>query len=79
MVKQHVWYCESVKNHLHAFCLLRSPYKTSIKKKVIELSEGHGFLEWTLIKLTPEKANEFFQHQFNCDELYVGEKPQTVH
>ena len=68
-----VWsfYCESKKDNLHAFCLLRSPYKRSVQYKIQELSDGHGFLEWSYIKMTPEQEKEFLENSYEFDTLYV--------
>ena len=72
----HTWYCQSQKNNLHAFCLLRSPYKTSVKKKIMELSDGHGFLKWEIGKLNDKQIKEFEENNFDYDTLYEGETIQ---
>ena len=71
MAKQWNWYCDSTKGNLHAFCLLRSPYKTSIKKKVIELTEGHGFLQWSIGKIDDDTLKQMTEANFEFDTLYV--------
>ena len=79
MPKTNLWYCESTKNNLHAFCLLRSPYKKSVEKKIQELASGHGFMSWTLMKIDEATATEFAKNNIEFDSLYVGEKkPETV-
>ena len=79
MAKVNSWYCESVKNNLHAFCLLRSPYKKSVQNKIKQLADGHGFLSWTIMKIDEATVAEFAKNNIEYDSLYVGEKkPETV-
>jgi hypothetical protein len=81
MPKTHSWYCESKTpdERLHAFCLLRSPYKRSVQYKIQELSDGHGFLNWELMKIDAKTEAEFLENNLEYDTLYVGEnKRETV-
>lgn len=79
MARTHTWYCESTVNHLHAFCLLRSPYKKSVQYKIQELSYGHGYLNWSLMKIDAKLEKEFLDNGIEFDTLYEGEKkPETV-
>lgn len=76
MATVHTFYCQSTNNKFHAFCLLRSPFRKSIEKKIQELADGHGFLNWEIMKIDEKTEAEFIENNMDFDTLYVGEKKE---
>jgi len=79
MPKTHSWYCESILNEnrdTHAFCLLRSPYKKSIQKKVVELCSGHPFREWKIGKVEGNELAQLLKFNIEYDTLYIRDEKE---
>jgi hypothetical protein len=50
-----------------------------VQYKIQELSDGHGFLNWELMKIDAKTEAEFLENNLEYDTLYVGEnKRETV-
>lgn len=68
------WYCQSFLNgnrDTHAFCLLRSPYRKSIQKKIVELCEGHPFRDWQIGVVEGETLDGLLKLNLEYDTLYI--------
>lgn len=65
-------YSSSVNGH-EAFILVRSPYKTSARRKMKYVSDGNGMLNWQEAKLPGEEAKKLLA-KYEVDSLYLSEE-----